>query len=342
MNGIVTFHDGINFGAFLQVYALQNFLSNQGINNEIINYKNKLHWLKEYFFVLYAKRPAMLYSNLVKINKFKEVQKNLKMTNFSTNKKHLQKKYDSIFFGSDEIWNFKNPFFGTDLTYFGQGLCADKFISYAASFGTVNYGDIIPEKMRELLCSFHAISVRDDNSLKIMKDFYSGTVEVVLDPIFLHDFNGEMESRQPEKNYIMVYTIGLDAAVQCKLKEYAARNGKKLISVGYLNSFCDSNVIGIGPFEFLNYLINADEIVTSMFHGVLFSIKFNKQFCIVIDPYRINKLSAVTKMFKIEDRIFNDNFDDIFNKRIDSGFIQDVIEREKMKSKEFIINSVGN
>jgi hypothetical protein len=340
MNGLITFHDGINFGAFLQVYALQNFLNNKGIQNEIINYKNKLHLFNEYKCLIYTRRANLLYLNFKKVIKFKEAQKKLKCTNFFTKIEHFKKKYDNIFFGSDEIWNYMNSFVGNDFVYFGKGLSADKFISYAASFGAVNYGDTIPDVLRELLRSFHAISVRDVNSFRILKDFYCGAIEIVLDPIFLYDFKMDIENTVHEKNYIMVYTVGLDPDVQNKLKEYAANKGKNLISVGYLNSFCNSNVIGIGPFEFLNYIINADEIVTSMFHGVLFAIKYRKQFCIVVDPYRVNKLSTVVKTFKIENRIFINDFLAVFNTQVNHDFIHNVIEKEKIKSEGFIINSI--
>ena len=55
MHGIVTFHDGINYGAYLQVYALQNYLKQLGIDSEIINYKNKKHEFNEYKCFLYTK-----------------------------------------------------------------------------------------------------------------------------------------------------------------------------------------------------------------------------------------------------------------------------------------------
>jgi hypothetical protein len=340
MNGIISFHDGINFGAFLQVYALQNFLNNKGIQNEIINYKNKLHFFNEYKCLIYTRNPKLLYLNFKKVIKFKEAQNKLRRTSFLTKVEKYKKKYDNIFFGSDEIWNFKNTFVGTDLVYFGKGLSADKFISYATSFGAVNYGDTIPDVLQELLSSFHAISVRDVNSLRILRDFYCGAIEIVLDPIFLYDYRMDIDNTGHEKNYILVYTVGLDPDVQNKLKEYAADKGKKLISVGYLNNFCDSNVIDIGPFEFLNYVINADEIVTSMFHGVLFALKYKKQFCIVVDPYRVNKFSAVVKTFKIEDRIFINDFHAVFNTQVKHDFIHNVIEKEKIKSEGFIINSI--
>ena len=43
-------------------------------------------------------------------------------------------------------------------------------------------------------------------------------------------------------------------------------------------------------------------IFTSMFHGVMFSVKFKKQFWIYHDPYRENKLEYFLKYLKLENR----------------------------------------
>ena len=46
--GILTFHDGINHGAFFQAFSTYSFLKANGYDVEIINYKNKRHWFTEY------------------------------------------------------------------------------------------------------------------------------------------------------------------------------------------------------------------------------------------------------------------------------------------------------
>ena len=46
--GILTYFDGINYGAFSQVYALQSRLVELGFNVKVIAYKNNKHMLYEY------------------------------------------------------------------------------------------------------------------------------------------------------------------------------------------------------------------------------------------------------------------------------------------------------
>ena len=46
--------------------------------------------------------------------------------------------------GSDEVWNFRHPWYGSKPIFFGDGLNADRLVSYAASFGKFNetYGSL--------------------------------------------------------------------------------------------------------------------------------------------------------------------------------------------------------
>ena len=49
--GILTFHKAISYGAVLQSYALQNFMFNLGIDNEIVDYKcdYMVNWYQKTF-----------------------------------------------------------------------------------------------------------------------------------------------------------------------------------------------------------------------------------------------------------------------------------------------------
>ena len=51
----------------------------------------------------------------------------------------------------------------------------------------------------------------------------------------------------------------------------------KLISVDYSNSWCDKNIIDIDPFEWLGYFKNAKYVLTSTFHGTIFSLKYKSR-----------------------------------------------------------------
>lgn len=307
MYGIVTFHDGINFGAFLQVYAMQGVLKRMGVESVIINYKNRSHWMAEYSCHLRTKRPSLLINNILKILKFKKDQRQLQQTKFSfTSDIFEELALDGVFFGADEIWNCSNPLFSLDKFYFGESFQHLKRISYAASCGALSDKMGIDPAAAQLLKGFDSISVRDDNSRRLVEKATGISPEVVLDPTLIYDFDGSEQLPELE-NFILVYSFGLPFAVQEAIRAFAAKQGKKLVSIGYLNTFCDVNIISIGPFDFLGYIKKADFVVTSMFHGVMFSLKYGKQFALLVDPYRTNKLETTLKYFNLHSRIVSNN-----------------------------------
>ena len=53
--GILTFHRAHNFGAMLQCYALQEYLTKKGLNVEVIDYR------QPYIETLYSKYSLFLY-----------------------------------------------------------------------------------------------------------------------------------------------------------------------------------------------------------------------------------------------------------------------------------------
>lgn len=338
MNGIVTYHDGINFGAYLQVYALQKTLTSLGFPNIIINYKGKDHWWNEYRCFWRTKRPNMLAANLQKIVKFKAAQRLLDQTEFAFSTDAFKsQRFDAIVFGSDEIWNYRNPLIGYDPTYFSAGLSAGRMVSYAASCGNLHVDTGFTPEICGLLSRFSSISVRDQNSQSIVRKATGREADIVLDPTLLYDFSAE-ETAVAAKDYIMVYTTGFDPVHQRAVRAYADAKGKRLISVGYRNPFCDSSVIGIGPFEFLGYLRNADEVITSMFHGTLFSIKYGKRFSIVTDAYRTNKLATILSLLGLENRIVTGEktIEKLQSEPIDYEVVRHRLEQEKERSLAFL------
>ncbi len=343
MYGIVTFHDGINFGAFLQVYAMQGVLRRLGVESVIINYKNWEHWQAEYRCHLRTKRPSLLVNNIRKILKFKMDQRQLQQTSFSFKSDVFKElPLDGVFFGADEIWNCSNPLFTLDKFYFGETFGHLKRISYAASCGALSDKIGLEPVAAQLLKGFHAISVRDDNTRRLVESATGASPEVVLDPTLIYDFGG-LERLPDLENFILVYTFGLPVELQQAIRTFAAKQGKKLVSVGYLNTFCDVNIISIGPFDFLGYIKKADFVITSMFHGVMFSLKYSKQFALLVDSYRTNKLETTLNIFSLHDRIICNtrSIDDIEADPLNYEVIDLRMKEAQKTSIDFIKRSIN-
>jgi hypothetical protein len=337
--GILTFHHGYNFGGFMQVYALQETIKGFGIDVEVVNYQNKTHFFRKHLNLIKSKKPKIICSNIQKAVKFNKIHKELSLGKFTFGNKLSNFKYDLLIVGSDEVWNYKNPMVGIDLTYFGKNIKATKKISYAVSFGTADKNIYELQEVVDLIKSFDRISVRDNNSFQIIKKLRLQS-EIVLDPTFLFDFRHKIIKPDISEPYALVYIGGsIDPEFKDYIINFAKQKVIKLIAVGYNLDFCHRYIININPFEWLGLLEKANYVFTSMFHGTIFSILLRKKFLTSVTNYRKNKFNPMMENLKLEDRIFDEkksiedeiNYDQVFN----------IIEDGKNKSIEFLKDNLN-
>jgi polysaccharide pyruvyl transferase WcaK-like protein len=345
--GILTFHDGINHGAYFQVFALQNYLLEHGFQVEIINYKNKAHYINEYKAFLFIKNPIILLNNIIKIIKFRRDQKKLNISGFITTgfianrlKKSITK-YDIIIVGSDIVWNYEWDFTGKDPIYFGDGLENKRLVAYAASCGDANLNDI-PVFVRLGLRKFSSISVRDKHTANLVSLVLGVEPPVVMDPTLLYDFSKFDGKKTSEGTpYILIYAYYVPEKIVESIIEFARSRKLKLIAIGYYNKWCNTNHINIGPFEWLGYIKNAAFIITSTFHGTIFSIINKKPFVTIPNKPMFNKTSTILSMLKLDDRLTeSNNAVSILEKNIDYNRVDTLLSPAIEKSKDFLLQAL--
>lgn len=335
--GIVTTYDEVNFGAYLQAYCLYNILAKYG-DVKFINYKSKIYRWAEFKATFFIKNPFYLIKVVFKYLKFKQDLKHLSVTKKIN---HIQDidalEYDLIFFGSDEIWNVQNCLGGViDTYYFGKNINAKK-ISYAASFGSTTS---IDRKFKSLLENFEYISVRDQNSKSLLENENLKNIKLVLDPTFLFDPNPKKIKKMDP--YIMYYCVNHNIDVDNELSEFALKNNLKIYSIGY-KSKCFKNIISVSPLEWVSFISNSLYVVTDMFHGTIFSIKYKKQFVTIFSEYRKNKLGHLISNFNLENQVYEKGkLEEKLNQKIDYIQIHNKIKKQKIYSLEFINNSIKN
>jgi len=339
--GILTFHDGFNYGAFFQTYCLQSFLLQHGFDCQVINYKSLGFTKREYRVFLKLRRPIYSMRNVRKIVKFKKAHEKLRLTKRVFTQKGLSKLlFDGIIIGSDEVWNFSTRLIGYDPVYFSQGLQAERIISYGASFGSIKAGQSIPQQLKDALGRIAYISVRDDNSAGIMRAISDKSVRVVLDPTFLVDLRSEAVLPR-EKGFILVYGA-FSSEMARKIVEYARFVGRKTISVGYRLPWCDVSLDNLSPFQWLGYFATADCIITTMFHGMIYSILNQKEFCMFITPYRQNKLGGFPSDIKLSDRVVDEDVSlkDVFSRKIDYSQVNSILQTKRGESAKFLLEAL--
>ena len=351
--GILSMQRVINHGSFLQSYGLKKMVESLGHTVRFVDVKygdriyNEVSKLgpSTPIYVRFFKKVNHILFNIVKEILFKKKYFPISGINCPVNEDEC----DCVIVGSDEVFNFyQNSPWGLSDQLFGK--MNTKAISYAGSFGNSTTEVIkrleLQDRLAEDMNHFSAISVRDDNSFECVKYITGSEPFIHLDPVLMFPFKEEQEAVGPVKfkNYIAVYCYdnGIKDEVQiAAIKQFAKRNNKKIISLGFYNEWCDYNLI-CSPFELLVYFKNADYVITDTFHGSVISIKQNRKFVTVVRKYNEKKLGDLLQRFGLNERIISsfDHFEEIIEKEIDYTVINEFIRDEQNKAQTYLAGNL--
>ena len=301
--GILTFHDGFNYGAFLQTWNLQNALANLGHEPVVLNYKNRRHFFQEYRCFLWVRRPSLLAANVRKIWGFWKVQHLLNTNAFSFNVGNVLEGIGAVVVGADEVWNYENSLFGYDGTYFGEGIDGRPLIAYAPSFGTMAAATKPPANAVRGLRRFTHISVRDNNSQEVICKVLATTPPLVCDPTLLPSLPAP--KRAVEEPYILYYGAEIPEWAKAETIAFSEATKLPIVAAAYPIPWCESSRVGLNVWEFLELVRKARYVVTTMFHGTIFASRFGKAFVTISTPYRVHKLNGMMERLGLEDRLID-------------------------------------
>jgi hypothetical protein len=276
--GILTFHDVINAGAFLQAYASITLLRKLGHAPEIIDYTTALH---RYSASKHLRQ--MGWRALVRPRQWFDTRATQKAfagcraIHFPMSRRHDTNQdlgnayYDAVLIGSDIVWDFRLPHLGHDPVYFGAGLNTPQLTAFAASCGTVRPEDSIPDYVREGLARFKSISVRDRNTQAMVAHAGYPEPPLVGDPTFL--FSEEPKPTGKVTDEILCYIIpGLSTKPFIdSILDLSRRTRLPIRAVVYRVPWAHSNDVVCTPFDWWKRIANARYFVTNTFHGTIFA-----------------------------------------------------------------------
>ena len=297
---ILTFNTATNFGAQLQAYALQKTLTDMGF--EALHIRRGLASNSHSF-------KSVVKSKLSgeRDKKYEEFTNNiLRFYPGSYTREtvyQISDDFDAFVSGSDQVWNVKN---GIDPVWFQDFVPDDKLkISYAASLGIDHIPLMYAEQISKRLDSFDYISVREKSSVEELGKFTDNKVSWNIDPVFLvsagewSQMAGEPIEKEP---YIFVYGTQMSdefKQIALKLKK---ETGLKLLSVFRMNG-AKTVEYSCGPIEFVNYIKNAEYVVTTSFHATAFSIIFHKNLIEYLHSSTGSRARGILSLFHQEGSI---------------------------------------
>lgn len=297
--GIVTFWGVPNYGAWAQAYALNKTVrALSHVDDEVfhIEHLSREHW------ELYYKNNISLY-NAFSYN-WDEIRFSKAMTELEIENTY----FDLFITGSDAIWEFSRDNASKDMYLVGGNIKANKIMSYAVSMGETEINDV-PEEVKNELKKYSKITVRDTHSKEIVEKLIKNSnAEVVLDPSLLYDFKNDEGVKRPRyKNYVAVYGGNFSPEFIESTIEFARKNNLEIISLGYINTWCDKSIkmIELRAFEWLGFIKDAELVVTSMFHGLMLSLSFNKQVKFEQLAYVRNRSQDLLELLDIEKVVKN-------------------------------------
>jgi hypothetical protein len=260
----------------------------------------------------------------------------------SKRKKHNTDYYDAVILGSDEIWNLRNDSFQHLPLYFGIGINTKNLVTYAPSCDNTTIEQIRndPNAQKGLSIINH-FSARDENLAGIIETLTGKKAILVLDPTMLLGDFSQFEENISLKGYILIYTYGFNENRVKRVKEFARAKNLKIISVGFYYKWADMN-LPASPFIFLGLIKNADYMITSTLHGVIFSMIYKKKFGVFCKGRF--KVESILKEFDLSYRSldYSSSIIEVIDKEIDFLKLDNTINEKRRQSMEYLTNALSN
>ena len=361
---LVTLHRVFNYGSVLQTYATQRIFEDAGCEVEVVDYITEQRTAKRillgkgaFFRLKNAKRiirlPFKTASFLIKKRKFgKFLKKNCSLTK----QKYIKAEdiiknppeADIYITGSDQVWNSQYNE-GVDKGFFLEYAPENKkCIAFVSSFGKKTLASDEKEITREYLKKYDALSVREDSAAEILKDLgYSS--ECLIDPTLQINKAEWQKIASPrlikQKYLILMLLYNEDNGATDYARKIADEKGLKLVKISWelkKHKKVDKLMTHRTPEDFLSLFANADFVVTNSFHGLAFSINFNRDFVVVPRKEFNSRLESLLRLTGLESRMAFSESDAIEASRADINYdnVNCILEEERARVKKFVENSI--
>lgn len=358
--GIVTLHRVFNYGSVLQAYATQRVLEKMGHQPVIIDYVMPHTTTYE----IWKQRPQQIQGAL-KTGAYytaKLASLLLKKRTFGRFiKKHLvltDKKYvgyaalsknppfaDAFVTGSDQVWN----------SYYNRGIDYAMFlgfapkscpkIAYASSFGKEALDSMEVQETKQLIQQYRSVSVRENTAISILDTlgYKSGTwlIDPTLQICSQEWAKLAVKPLVKDRYLVLMLLYNEDNQATKFARATADKLGLKLVKLSWelgRPKCVDQLFTHRGPEDFLSLFMNADYVVTNSFHGVAFSINFNRPFVVVPRNEFNSRIVSLLELTGLQSRLVNmrDTALAAADEKIDYKAVNAILEFERERTRRFL------
>lgn len=355
----VTFHHSNNYGALFQMFALHRTIKKMGHDNLVLETKMSKFKKKKVSY-----NPKVLLRNLY-ISICRNVRKsevsalnrsffyfkknNVVFTHPYTSMEELRNHpplVDCLITGSDQVWNMTTvpsmipsrflDFGGPELIRF----------SFAASIENMNYTDKQKEYVKNQLCKFKGITLREKSACDFIQSFTGLKTQRLLDPVFLLDKKEWLSiSKNPRVDgpYILCYQVLSNKMMQNVANTLKKKTGYPTVAicnVPFKWIHTDYSFFDVSPEEFLGLYSKAACVVTTSFHGTAFGVLFNKPTYTIPRSISSNRICDLMQLLGLEDYVVKPD-NGLPDGSINWNRVNERIEIERNHSRTYLQNMLG-
>ena len=380
--GILTQPLQANYGGLLQNYALQQVLLRAGHEVETIDWtpsnkslRSRLYRIKWTIlpFLFPKKYPKLRYQPTDEERKVIQQHTNhfistyihhTKTIMFRDGFSHQAKvgKYDAYVVGSDQCWRPRyNAFLSSMFLDFVEGDKA-KRIAYSASFGTDQWE--FTQEMTSICATlaqkFNFVSVREDSGIKLCKEHLGVNAVHVLDPTLLltkEDYIHLIEAEKEPKAKGTLFNYILDPNQNNTVFIHRAAKERGLIPFQVLPKYQAEtrtkadiknrieDCVFPGVTSWLRAFMDAEMTIVDSFHGMVFSIIFNKPFWVIGNADRgMSRFTSLLKIFHLEERLLDANqlHKVDINRPIDWASVNAILQQKRNECLNLLLSQLSN
>lgn len=333
--GIINWWFINNRGAILTNYALNEMVKELGYNSFTINYISPFE--RENYQKGYVKAFTDKY-----IQKTRWIENRYDL-------EQLNSDIGTFICGSDQIFNFA-PCYSHNMIFYMDWVDVknNKLISYAASFAYDTFKAQEHQKnlVKHLLSRFDYHSIREEEGVAIMQNTFGLDAKLILDPVFCIDKQKYVDIAEQStdkldaEDFIVYYYTVPDRIKNAELIDYVM----KMTGVKKAINLFSWDI----PMEnWLWYFIHAKFVLTNSFHGVCFSLIFNKPWlAFVVDGKEDSRFSTLIKLSNMKERVFY-NIEEIFKadylfKHVDFSYFNNSIKGKIQDAYNWLSNAMNS
>lgn len=272
----------------------------------------------------------------------------------------LSSEYDIFIVGSDQVW--RKIFIYDDMgAYFLSFLAgkSQKRFSYAASLGTddIEYNTQELEYINSLIKDFCGVAVREQTSISLIRDVMKWQCkepQFTLDPTFLLEKEDyfhlirEAKVKEPFSLNLFYYVLDINEEKEERIRDFADKLNLKPYTIYFSDKkkACQMIKQGFTPKveQWLLCISHADFVITDSYHGMVFSLIFNKQFLVWKNKERgAARFNSLLDILEIRNRFISlDGPMSIESMElIDYEKVNKLLSNYKMQSFSFLNNQLN-